>query len=130
MSALAKAEADALLGPVLTELVERAPAFDRFVSIIVGRARRALTAPASGTMRAWMEGHNGQLVTTVQLGTGDYGSRWCPTGRTIDATRAGSVRLSGSTRDYAGMRVLHADSHALIVSGDNYLIAYVIEGEG
>lgn len=86
----------------------------------------ALDTPASGTMRAWMERHNGRKVTTVQVDQ-RTGSAWAPTGRTIHATRAGSVRLDDSTRDYAGMRVQHTTTECLIVSDDWHTIAYLVE---
>ena len=87
----------------------------------------ALDAPAKGTMRAWMERNNGCKVTTVQVNRND-GTAWAPTGRTIHATRAGSVQLDGSTRDYAGMKVRHATPECLIVSDNWHTIAYLIEG--
>lgn len=100
--------------------------FTVFGSAVVALIRDALDAPARGTMRAWMEAHNGDVVTTVQVHR-DNGQAWSPTGRTVDATRAGSVQLSGSIRDYRGMRVLHATDDVLIVSDSWHVIAYVDE---
>ena len=79
-----------------------------------------------GTMRKWMEDHNGTDIHTVQVDTKkDVPNAWCPSDRTVDATRAGSVRLNGSTRDYAGMKVLHQDPNVLVVADTWHTIAYV-----
>ena len=85
----------------------------------------ALESPASGTMRAWMESHNGQTVTTVQIDNRN-GSGWLPTGRTIDA-RPSAVFLDRSAREYRGMKVLHATGSTLIVGDDWHTVAYIVE---
>ena len=82
---------------------------------------RALESPASGTMRAWMEAHNRQTVTTIQIDNRN-GSGWFPTGRTIDA-RPSAVFLDRSAHEYRGMKVLHATGSALIVGDDWHTIA-------
>ena len=113
-----------VLAPVIDRIEENAT--ERFALDIARLIRGAYDAPAKGTMRAWMEAHHGDIVTTVQVNR-DTGQAWSPTGRTVDATRAGSVQLSGSTRDYKGMRVLHATDDVLIVSDSWHVIAYVDE---
>lgn len=87
-----------------------------------------LTAPRvapKGTMRAWMESHNGQTVDTVQI-TNRTGDSWTPIERKIEATRAGKVLLNDSARDYKGMRVLSATDSVLIVADDWHTIAYIV----
>jgi len=79
--------------------------------------RDALNLPAAGTVRAWMNAHNGDTVRTLQATvhtSGDVYSVWTPGPRTVTATRAGSVQLDGSTRDYAGLRVAAATPDTLI----------------
>lgn len=91
----------------------------------VHTALSAPHAPASGTMRAWMQAHDGESVHTVQV-TNHNGQVWAPLSRTVDAhTRAGSVILGDSNRDYAGMRVLSAAPHLLIVADDWHTVAYI-----
>lgn len=81
-------------------------------------------APASGTLKAWMQAHHGQEVHTVQVGR-NGSMPWAPTGRTVDASRASFVTLGGSRRDYAGMRTLHATTDAIIVADDWQIVFYV-----
>ncbi len=79
----------------------------------------------AGRMRDWMTLNHGRKVTTIQVGPG---GTWAPTGRTIDAkTRATMVRLDGSTREYAGFRVIHAYPRVLIVESVDTAVAYVLE---
>lgn len=79
-----------------------------------------------GTMRAWMQGHNGHPVTTIQVNN-ETGNVWAPTGRIVDATRASHVLLGESRRAYAGMTVLAVSPGALIVRDETHTVAYVIE---
>lgn len=113
-----------VLDTVVARIIENATG--HFAIDVANAIRSAYDAPARGSMRAWMEAHNGATVTTVQVHR-DNGQAWSPTGRTVDASRAGSVRLDGSTRDYRGMRVLHATDDVLIVSDSWHVIAYVDE---
>ena len=89
----------------------------------------AIQSPASGTMRKWMESHDGQAVHTVQIDN-ETGTSWSPLGRTIRArgSRVGFADQDGnvSARDYAGMRVLHVTESALIVADDWHTIAYLV----
>lgn len=108
------------LAPIMAQLATRYLA-------IRDSIEDALNAGRSGTMRAWCEKHNGQAVTTVQVDN-NSGSAWCPTGRTINATRASSVLFNDSARYYAGMRVIGTSDRALVVEDEWHTIAYVIEG--
>jgi hypothetical protein len=84
----------------------------------------ALGAPASGTAKAWLEARHGAIVDTVQVNIHD-GSAWAPSGRTIDsASRSSATIFDGSTRDYAGLRVLAATDTCLIATNDWHVIAY------
>ena len=79
--------------------------------------RDVLNLPATGTARAWMQAHNGDSVRTLQAtvhASGDVYSVWTPGARTVDASRAGSVQLDGSARDYSGLRVVSATPDTLI----------------
>ena len=95
---------------------------------------RTLEYRPEGTLKAWMIRHHGESVTTVQV-TNETGQAWSPGHRTIDAKRAaGHVELSGSRRDYAGMRVLAGplqsvefEDECIIVGDDWHTIAFVIE---
>lgn len=107
------------------DLIEGWALDDEFVMAILREARAALDSSPKGTMRAWMAAHDGELVTTVQVDR-KAGTRWAPTGRTVEA-RPSFVLLSGSRRDYKGMRVLHATENALIVADDWHVVAYVAE---
>lgn len=83
------------------------------------RLSSALTSQPAGTMRAWFQRHDGRTVDTLQATVGNDGrisNVWTPSGRLIDASRASSVSLNGSTRDYAGCRVIAASDSALIVA--------------
>lgn len=78
----------------------------------------------SGTMRDWFYGKGGLGVTTVQVnGMGV----WAPTGRTVSTKAKTYVTLDGSRRDYAGLKVIHADERVLIVDGKHETIAYYAE---
>jgi len=77
-----------------------------------------------GTMKAWMAAHHGNEVHTIQVDDHN-GNVWTPLGRMVDASKASSVRLGESTRDYKGMRVMSASSDLLIVSDDWHTIAYI-----
>src|SRR5690554_3821390 len=111
------------LAPTLDRLAASDSDYSRGVAAII---RDTLSGKPTGTLRAWMERHNGRQVTTLQVHNGN-GTAWAPTGRTIDATRAGSVILSGSTRDYKGMRVIAASADCIIVRDDWHTVAYVVE---
>lgn len=99
--------------------------------------RTALKSPAAGTMRAWMEAHHDARIQTLQAtvsmdATGEnVGIHWMwqPGERTVSATRAGSVTLGESSRDYAGCRVIAASDESLVVAStwgeDRQIIFYL-----
>lgn len=71
----------------------------------------------SGTARAWFTSHDGAQVRTLQATaheTGAVTGAWAPGARTVNASRAGSVRLDGSAREYAGLRVVASSAETLI----------------
>ena len=79
--------------------------------------RDVLYLPAKGTARAWMQAHDAAPVSTLQARvhtSGDVSGVWVPGPRTVDASRASSVSLGGSTRDYRGMRVVAAGPDVLV----------------
>jgi hypothetical protein len=78
----------------------------------------AVSDGARGTMRAWMEAHNGARIETLQATVSiDGGIRdlWTPGARILDATRSTFATLNGSRRDYGGCRVLAAGDETLII---------------
>lgn len=82
--------------------------------------------PASATMAAWWQGHDGQSVYTAQFDRrrSDW---WLVPSRLIDAhSHRGRVLFANSARDYAGMRVIAASAKALIVTDDWHWVAYAI----
>ncbi len=86
----------------------------------------APTTPV-GTLRKWMTAHDGASVDTLQFRTWcghDTLAAWAPTDRTIDASRAGSVRFNGSTLDYRGVRVIGADDVSIVTLSDEFLTVY------
>ena len=86
----------------------------------------APTTPV-GTLRKWMTAHDGETVDTLQFRTWcghDTLAAWAPTDRTIDASRAGSVRFNGSTLDYRGVRVIGADDVSIVTLSDEFLTVY------
>lgn len=86
----------------------------------------APTTPV-GTLRKWMTAHDGETVDTLQFRTWcghDTLAIWAPTDRTIDASRAGSVRFNGSTLDYRGVRVIGADDVSIVTLSDEFLTVY------
>ena len=91
------------------------------------RARAALEAPASGTLKAWLQARDGRQVTTIQVHNGN-GTAWTPTGRTVKAY-ATYVELSGSRRDFAGMRVVGVTDEAIVALDDWHTVAFVVEGD-
>ena len=116
-----------VLQPTLDRLKGQAVAdADNWVAGIVLAVEDALASAPTGTMHKWMIEHDGQVVTTIQVHN-STGTAWTPTGRTIDAGTRSSVKLSGSRRDYAGMRVIATTDDVLIVADDGHTIAYVIE---
>lgn len=65
-----------------------------------------------GTLKAWMQRHDGEpidtLQTTIKVARAGSGviepeRPWAPGSRRVDATRAATVLLDGSRRDYAGV---------------------------
>lgn len=97
----------------------------------------ALGSPATGTLRAWMEDHDGASVHTLQAtvsmdATGEnvgVRSAWQPGERAISATRAGAVTLGDSSRDYAGCRVIAASDESLVIAatcGDDRQIVFYL----
>lgn len=115
--------ANTVLTPILDRLANDA---NPFVTAVVSAVREALHSSASGTMRKWMRAHNGRQVTTIQV-SNENGVSWCPTGRTIDATKASSVQFSGSYREYARMHVIAATDQVLIVADEWHTIAYYLD---
>lgn len=86
----------------------------------------APTSPV-GTLRKWMTAHDGATVDTLQFRTWcghDTLAAWAPTDRTIDASRAGSVRFNGSRLDYRGVRVIGADDVSIVTLSDEFLTVY------
>ena len=86
-----------------------------------------------GTMRAWIQAHNGKRVDTLQA---SHSGRniWAPLGRTVDAmSHAGRVSLltedGASARYYAGCRVIGSSATVLAVTSDDALIIYRVSGE-
>lgn len=75
----------------------------------------------SGTMKAWFEKRHGQSVNTLQL---NFMGTWAPQDRVIDSHHGTFVNLGGSRRDFAGLRVIHADGDTLMVEGRNEVIFY------
>jgi hypothetical protein len=70
-------------------------------------------AEPNGTMRAWMQAHEGGYVDTLQVG---YKQRaWNPGMRRVSVVRPSYVMLDESRRDYAGMVVVASSPNALIV---------------
>lgn len=68
----------------------------------------------TGTLRAWMTAHHDAPIDTLQATirvVNEDGTRgdivveklWAPGSRRVDATRAATVLLNGSRRDYAGV---------------------------
>lgn len=113
------------LAPILAT-IEAAELAGRHDAVAIWRnaLAQAPSAPR-GTMRAWMSARDGMPVDTFQWGN-DGRNPWAPGPRTIDATRAGSVTLNGSQRDYAGMRVIGASESALLVRDDWQTVLYIV----
>lgn len=85
----------------------------------------AAGAEGSEDMRAWMQAREGSTVETFQYSHLN-GSVWQPGARRIAAGRATYVTLSGSRRDYAGLRTLGSNSETLIVADDTHIIVYTL----
>ena len=77
------------------------------------RYMNAFSSATSGreriSARRWMESHDGAQVNTLQAGR----HPWAPGAREVDASRATYVKMDGSRRDYAGLRVISASESAL-----------------
>lgn len=74
-----------------------------------------------GTCRKWFTENDGKVVWTLQAGVSDKGvlhSAWSPGSRVVDASRSSYVRLDGSVRDYAGLRVIGSDNQILVAECD------------
>ena len=113
------------LAPILAT-IEAAESAGRHDAVAIWRkALSEAPTAASGTMRAWMSARDGMTVDTFQWGN-DGRNPWAPGPRTIDASRAGSVTLDGSTRYYAGMRVIGASDAALLVRDDWQSVLYIV----
>ncbi len=107
--------------------------FDTLIGRYPGDAEQALVnrwrqiaagAEESGTMKAWMQKHDGDTVETFQYDQ-SLGKVWRPGPRAVDAsTRSTYVALNGSRRDYAGMHHLGSNSDTLIVGDDMHIIIY------
>ena len=113
------------LAPILAT-IEAAESAGRHDAVAVWR--NALTqAPSAprGTMAAWFKARHGQAVETFQWNN-DGGKPWAPGARTVSATRAGSVSLNNSQRDYAGMRVIGASESALLVRDGWQTVLYIV----
>ena len=88
----------------------------------------AIAASPASTMAQWCKDRDGQTVHTIQINN-HHGEVWAPMGRVLDAhSYATKAIFDGSTRDYAGMRVLAATGDALIVADDWHTIAYLVAG--
>lgn len=106
----------------LAALLEAHPAHAERLGAILDAASG--DAPV-GTMRAWMTAHNGARVLTVQVDT-DGRNAWAPGARVIDASHAGSVRLDGSRRDYAGCRVIATGPSGITIDAGAQVVAYAL----
>ena len=82
-----------------------------------------LPTSKSGTMKAWFQSHDGQVVETLQVKQ-NGGALWAPGARTIDASLVVAVVLSGSSRYYSGFRVLASSHSTLLVESDEEVIVY------
>lgn len=69
-------------------------------------------AGPAGTLKAWMQAHNGRQIDTFQYDRNTL-RPWVPGARTLDASRATFFELDGSSRYYAGMAVLAATDSAI-----------------
>ena len=88
----------------------RAEAIDKFAETVVAGAR--------GSMKAWMESHAGQCVTTVQAGW----RPWMVTDREVFTPRSSYVNFGtsdGSRRDYKGCKVVGSTSTTLLINTDD-----------
>lgn len=77
-----------------------------------------------GTARDYFKALHGHRVNTIQITRN--GRAWCPGVRTIDATRAGAVRLNDSIRGYAGLHVIATDGATLVVHDSSGFDAAII----
>lgn len=90
---------------------------------IAAHLHETTTAGPAGTMRAWFTDHEGQAVNTLQGGA----RPWAPLARTVDASRSTYVRLDGSSRYYAGCRVIGVTDDALLVATGGDQILYWVD---
>lgn len=123
-------EAAHLLDPYLTRLDDFINPFAQHAAAEIRAALDATGAstPAAvrTTMRKWMQAHDGQPVTTIQVHN-RTGEVWAPIHRTIEAARATYVTFDGSRSDYDGSTVVAATETALIVNNGWHTTAYIIE---
>lgn len=87
----------------------------------VDALQQALAAPSGGTLKAWMQAHEDQKIETLQVTlrlidaeVDSLSDAWSPGPRLVDASRAASVRLNGSTRDYAGVTTMAATEYVYV----------------
>ena len=111
------------LTPLLTKLEQSGDEYSRWVAAEIFDTLDH--CPPQGTLKSWMQEHHGALET-VQFNRHD-GTAWAPTGRKIDALRATYVELSGSRRDYGGMKVVAVKSNVIVVVDDWHVVAYVVQ---
>lgn len=87
----------------------------------------ALDHDKSGSMRKWFIEHNGEEVETLQFVTNSLTDAvpqaWAPGARTVDA-RGTFVSFDGSSRSYAGMKVLATSADTLVVWSDWHVVIY------
>lgn len=77
-----------------------------------------------GTVKAWFAEHHAEIVDTVQV---QPSKAWAPLNRSINSESfSGKVLLDGSAREYAGMKVLHADDDMLFASYEFGGTCYVL----
>jgi hypothetical protein len=121
----ASSSLDERFAPALTSLGESA---HPDAAAIKQQLLEAIAAAPSSTMAQWCKDHDGQTVHTIQIDN-KTGEVWAPMGRVLDAhSYATKALFDGSTREYAGMRVLATTGDALIVAADWHTVAYLLAG--
>lgn len=83
--------------------------------------REGLEARTGGTLRAWIQDHDGDAVDTLQVDIlldqaepAGLVNGWAPGARRISAERKTYALLGGSRRDYAGVTTLVATDRVYI----------------
>lgn len=106
--AVARDRANAVVG-----LLKEYPGYDQVAQYWVDEIEHILeTGRTEGTFKAWMKRHDGDpidtLQTTIRVAVEGRAiieplKPWAPGSRRVDASRAATVLLNGSRRDYAGV---------------------------